>query len=217
MSDSPLKLYGYWRSSASWRLRWALRLKDIPFEYVPVNILKGEHLEAAHLARNPLGILPVVEPEKGMFLCESLAIFEWLEESFPHKGPSLFPGSPLQRARIRSLCEIINAETAPLQTPRALKRHSADTSERTAWATHFIGEGLRAYESLSRPLRGEWSVGDQLSAADLCLVPQIYNAHRYGIDMTQELAPLERLFRKALGLEACQATSPERQSDAPKT
>jgi maleylacetoacetate isomerase len=210
-----MKLYGYWRSSASWRVRWALNLKGLAYEYVPVNILSGENRSPEHLARNPLGALPVLEVAPGEILSESLAMFEWMEETYPQAGVSLFPGTPLDRARIRSLCEIINSGTAPLQTPRVQKRHSDDAKEREAWAAHFIREGLDTYEKLSRPWRGAWSVGDAISAADLCLVPQIYNALRYGLDMARDFPALDAIYRQALATETCAAASPEKQEDAP--
>jgi len=206
-------LYGYWRSSASWRLRWAFALKGFAYRYVPVNILKGEPHEPAHRARNVLGLLPVFEPEPGVYLAESLAVLEWLEETHPG-GHALYPGTPVDRARIRGLCELINAETAPLQTPRAQKRHSDDPAARAAWAAHFTREGLKGFEGMSRATRGAYSVGDAVSAADLCLVPQIYNALRFGIDVATEFPSLWEIYERCRATAACEAASPEKQSDA---
>lgn len=209
---AKVKLYGYWRSSATWRVRWGFGLKGIAYDYVPVNILSGETRQPAHLARHPMGALPVLEIEPGIFLCESLAMLEWADET--HPGPKLYPGSPIERARIRSLCEIINSDTAPVQTPRAQKRHSDDATARADWARHFIREGLDTYEKVSRPWRGTWSVGNTVSAADLCLVPQIYNALRYQIDVAREFPALDDIYQRALGTEICRAASPEQQPDA---
>lgn len=215
---SVLTLYGYWRSSASWRLRWALHLKEIPFQYVPVNLLKGENKSPAHLKRHPLGAVPVLElNQEEVFLHESLAILEWIEEIYQLKGPSFFPGNALERAKIRSLCEVINSSTAPYQTPKVQKRHSPDTVEQKKWAQDFIREGLTFYDYLSRPLRGEFSVYDQLSAADLFLVPQIYNAIRYEIQVQDDFPDLFKIYEKCLKTPACAKSAPESQVDCPKT
>ena len=162
-----LTLYGYWRSSASWRVRWALELKQINYRYQPVNLLTGEHNSPEHLARHPLGVVPVLElgPQK-IFLHESVAIIEWIEEVYQLKNPALFPGTPLERAKVRSLCEIINSYTAPFQTPRTQKRHSADAMEQKLWAQEFIRIGLAAFAKISAPLNGQFSVYDQVSAAE---------------------------------------------------
>src|SRR4051812_28131685 len=110
------KLYGYWRSSASWRVRWAFELKKIPFEYIPVNILKEEHKADAHLKRNPMGGLPVLEISPGNFVSQSMAMLFWIEENYA-KEPYIFGKDRTNRYKIIELCEIINADTAPLQTP----------------------------------------------------------------------------------------------------
>lgn len=214
MSGAPaIKLYGYWRSSASWRARWGFELKRVAYEYVPVNILKREHKGPEHLRRNPLGALPVMEVN-GTFVCESLAMLEWMDESFPKQGAPLYPRTPLERAQVRALCEIINSETGPLQTPRAQNRHSQDLEEKNAWARDFIREGLAAYDKLSQAVRGSWSFGDQVTAADICLIPQIYNALRYSIPVADEFPALHALFERALRTEECLRASPEKQIDA---
>lgn len=209
-----MKLYGYWRSSASWRVRWAFNLKGLVYTYVPVNILAGENKAPAHLARNPLGALPVLEIKPGLFLSESLAMLEWIEETHPKQGVSLYPGSAENKAIIRSLCEIINSETGPLQTPRAQNRHSSVAEEKSAWAAHFIRQGLDAYTKIAAPWMGLFSVGNTVSAADLCLIPQIYNAKRYGIAMEQEFPALDAIYKRCLALPECLNASPEKQIDA---
>ena len=214
MGGSTPKLYGYWRSSASWRVRWAFELKKIPYEYVPVNFLNGERESPAHLARNPLGALPVLEVSPGQFVSESLAIIEWIEETFPKQGPSLLPGTAIDRACIRQLAEIINSETAPLQTPRAQRKHTDNADERAAWAKHWIVEGLRAFDVLSTPHRKDFCFGNQVTLADLCLIPQIYNALRYSIDVKAQFPALWEIYNRSLATEACAKASPERQSDA---
>jgi maleylacetoacetate isomerase/maleylpyruvate isomerase len=210
------RLYGYWRSSATWRVRWGFELKGVKYDYVPVNILKKENHERAHLARNPAGALPVLEIEPGRYLAESLAILEWLGETYPKQGPSLYPGDAYARAKIRQLCEIINSGTAPLQTPHAQGQHSADTQERQKWARYWIERGLKIFDQVSAPGRGLYSVGDQPTAADLCLVPQIYNAKRFGVDVKAVAPELLKIFDRALSTPACHRAAPEQQVDAVK-
>lgn len=211
-----LKLYTYWRSSASWRVRWALAMKEIDFESQAVNLLTGENKSAEHLARNPMGLLPVLEVDNGIYLCESMAILEWIEEVYHLRGAPLFPGTPLERARVRQLCEIINSDTAPLQTPRAQKRHSADALSQKSWAQEFIRQGLQAFDQSSRALRKTFSIYNDVSAADLFLVPQIYNALRYEIDVAAEFPELHQIYMNCLNTEACKKSLPEAQPDAPK-
>ncbi len=211
-----LKLYGYWRSSNSWRVRWALQLKGIPYEYIPVNILSGEAQEPPHRARHPLGFLPVLEISPQTYLSQSIAILEWIEEVYTLKGPSFFPGTPLERAKIRELAELINADTTPIQVPRVQKRHSSNPEEQKAWAAHFIQQGLMSFEILSRGSRQIFSVGKELSAADICLVPQIYGALRYGIKVEQDFPDLWKIYQRCLETEACFKSSPSEQIDAPK-
>lgn len=207
-----LKLYGYWRSSASWRVRWALELKKIPYTYVPVNILKGEHLQEVHLQRNPMGILPVMEISPGNYLSQSMSILMWLEENFA-KEPMLFGKDRTQRYKIIELCEIINADTAPLQTPRAQKKHSNDSGEKVAFAKYFIEAGLGAFERQITGLSGDFSVGNTLTAADLFLVPQVYNAKRFEVNM-DSYPKLLKVWNNCMILPECLASSPEKQVDA---
>lgn len=206
------KLYGYWRSSASWRVRWALELKKIPYEYVPVNILEGKHKSPEHLARNPMGTLPVMEISPGEFLSQSMAILFWIEEN-TFKMPMIFGVDRTQRYKILELCEIINADTAPLQTPRAQKKHSSNAEEKSLFAKSFIEEGLTAFNSLITTKAGPYCLGQQVSAADLFLVPQMYNAKRFGIDLS--LFPkLNEIWKHCLQTPECVKSSPEKQVDA---
>jgi len=151
-----------------------------------VSLLNGESESPEHLARNPLGFVPVLEVTDSDGNCrrliESIAILEWLEETHPE--PGLYPGDAWDRARIRSLVEIINAETQPLQNLPAQDLHSQDPEAKKTWARHWINQGLTAYEKIASQTAGRFSVGDALSAADLCLIPQVYNAKRYNVDLT---------------------------------
>ncbi len=214
---TKLKLYGYWRSSNSWRVRWALDLKKVDYKYIPIDLLKGENQQPAHLARHPLGALPVVEINQGIYLSQSMAILDWIEEVYSLKGPALFPGLPLERAKIRELCEIINSDTMPLQSPRVQKKYSSNAIDQKSWASHFIREGLRAFDVISRVTRKTYSFQDQITAADICLIPQIYNANRYGIDMPKEFPELWAIYERVIKTESCFKASPEQQADAVKS
>ncbi len=206
------KLYGYWRSSASWRIRWAFEFKKIKYEYIPVNLLKGEHSSAEHIKRNPSGKVPVFETLDSHFLTQSVAILEYLEEL--HHTPSLLPSSAFDKALCRALCEIINADVAPLQTPLVQKRHSSDPAEQLKWTQEWIRKGFTAFEKLLPKSRGPFCFGDHLSLADLFLVPQIYNAVRYQISVESEYPTLWKIYQAALQTEACHKAAPEQQTDA---
>jgi maleylacetoacetate isomerase len=206
-----LRLHHYWRSSSNWRVRWAFKLKGIVCEYAPVDLLSDEPEGAEHLARNPLGYVPVLEqideadPAR-RYLCESLAIIEWAEETHPQ--PSLLPGDPWQRARIRMLAEVIASDTQPLQNLGPQELHSTDPGGRKSWARHWIRHGLHAYEKLAAGSAGNYSVGDAITLADLCLIPQCYNAERYGVDLG-EFPTVARIHAAALETEACRASAPD--------
>src|SRR5665213_1802972 len=176
-----LKLYHYWRSSSSWRVRWGLALKDVKCEFEAIDLLSGQSESPEHLSRNPLGFVPVLEitesSGKKFFLSESLPILEWLNETYPE--PSLFPKDPIARARARQLAEVINAGTQPLQNLNVQELHSADKEAKKHWSQHWIRNGLHAYETLVRETAGKFSVGNELSVADLCLIPQCYNCLLY--------------------------------------
>ncbi len=226
-------LYHYWRSSSSWRVRWALSLKKIPCEYVSVDLLSDETDSPEQRARNPLGYVPVLQileasggsnrPElkgpgddptdqihasngKPKYLTESLAIIEWLDELFP--TPSLLPGDSYQRAKIRQLAETINAGTQPIQNPTVALFHSSNPEEQKKWNLHWIRNGLTAYEFLIQETAGVFSVGDTLTLADLCLIPQIYNALRQGI-LLSEFPRIEKIYQAAILTESCQASAPD--------
>lgn len=174
-----MKLYHYWRSTSSWRVRWALEYKKIPCELIPINLLNGEAETPEHLKRHPAGFVPVLETDQGDFLVESLAIISYLEEMFP-SSPSLYPKNPLEKSKALSLAEIINAGTHPLQNPPVLAFHSSDPEKQTAWAQHWIHHGLQIFENLcAHP----FAVSSGFSIADLCLLPQLYNAKRYNVNL----------------------------------
>lgn len=179
-----MKLYHYWRSSCSWRVRWALLHKGLSFESIAVSLLDDEQTSAEHLARNPRGKVPVLEIARDgnlVTISDSIAILEWLEELYP--TPSLLPAEDLSRARVRELVQFINSGIHPLQNLGVLKKISNDTNVRKEWAQHWIRDGLMAFEKRVSQTAGQYCLGDELTMADLCLAPQIYNAKRFDLNL----------------------------------
>lgn len=206
-----LSLYHYWRSSCSWRVRWALALKNVPYDSIPVNILAGEHGQPPHLERNPAGLLPALMID-GQFFGESLAIMEWIEETWPL--PALLPKNPLARLRVRQLAMTIVAGTQPLQNPSVLKVVSADEAARKSYAQHFIAKGLATYETLlGLAPKGKFSFGNTVTLADICLVPQVYNALRFDVDLSTTPRCRE-IYETSLMTTACAAAHPSKQLGA---
>jgi len=182
-------------------------LKNIACEYVSVDLLSGESESPEHRQRNPLGYVPALQLSNGSCLIESVAILEWAEESYPE--PKLLPGNSFDRAQIRGLTEVISADTQPLQNLSAQIRHSADPAERVRWAQHWIRNGLEAYEILAKHSAGLYSVGDQITLADLCLIPQCYNAIRNEVDLAA-YPRIQRIYENAMKTEACHRSHPDR-------
>jgi len=209
-----LTLYHYWRSSCSWRIRWALFEKKIQHKLIPVDLVGGESQSDAHLARNPLGFVPALAisgfdqnmPQKTQFLVESVAIFEWLEEEFTD-SKSLLPGNSSNRAFIRQLAEVIASSTQPVQNLSVQNAHSDNPDEKKNWAKKFIARGLNAYETLASKTAGQFSVGDEITWADLCLLPQLYNAHRFGVEL-EPFPTIRRIENSAIKTEGYKASEP---------
>jgi maleylacetoacetate isomerase len=210
-------LYNYWRSSSSHRVRIALSLKGIAYEYVAVNLLEEEHTREEHQRRSPTGYVPCLSIDDETYV-ESVAIVELLDERFP--SPPLYPGSPHGRARVRALVEIVNSGIQPLQNRGVLRFASPDTDVQRKWAAHFIARGLGALESALAAAEGEgvagpFAYGDAPTAADVFLVPQVVAARRFHVDV----APFRRVaraFDAAMQLEAFRAAAPDAQPDAPR-
>lgn len=212
-----LRLYSFWRSSSAWRVRLGLGLKGLAFELVPVDLLALEQYGEAHRARNPMAQVPVLEVTEGgrtARLAQSMAILEWLDERFP--APPLLPADLDGRARVRMLAEHVNSGIQPLQNAVVLRtlREKLPGYDRE-WAARFISEGLAALElAVGDGGAGRFCHGDAPGLADCYLVPQLYNARRFGVDV----APFPTLLRIE---EACnalapfQAAHPDRQPDAP--
>ena len=201
------RLYHYWRSSSSWRVRWALAHKQIAFESVAVNLLASEQQSETFRQLNPNGYVPALAID-GHLLTESVAIVEYLDETRPERP--LRPADPYLRARMRQLVELVNADTQPLQNLNVLHRLGEVKKE---WAQHYIARGLTAFEATLGALRAEgiggpFCLGDALTLADAYLVPQLYNARRFEVAL--EGFPLALAAEAAaLATEAGRASGPE--------
>jgi len=206
-----LRLFHYWRSSSSWRVRWALAIKGVSCEFEPINLLSEEPESQTHLKRNPMGYVPVLElvgiHPKIRYLGESVAILEWLEET--HPNPPLFPSDALLKARCRQLAEILNSGTQPLQNPSVAAYFSNNPIEQQKWNTHWIRKGLNAYETIVQETSGKFSMGDSITFPDLFLIPQCYNAKRNEISL-EEFPTIYHIYQQAIQTEACQASCPEK-------
>jgi maleylacetoacetate isomerase len=204
-----LILYDYWRSSASYRVRIALNLKGAKHERVPVNLLDGEQGDEAYRARNPQGLVPMLEAD-GERLTQSLAIISWLDAHFPE--PPLLPGDPGERAHVLALALTIAADIHPLDNLRVLKRLAklgVDQEARDDWYRHWIRLGFDALEALAAPRAGRFLFGDTVTLADACLVPQIYNARRFALPL-DAWPTLVRADAEAAALDAFAAAHPDR-------
>lgn len=210
---SDVVLYDYWRSSASYRVRIALNLCGIKFKSISIDLLKGEHGSDEHLARNPQGFVPVLEID-GIQLTQSTAIIEYLDET---RDAGFLPKDAKARAHVRALANVIAMETHPICNPsvvaQMIKRTDAEGGEANAlrvdWMQHFIRKGLGAFEKLLvAEATGDFCHGDKPSLADLCLVPQVYNADRWGADIS-DMPKLRGISQRCEALDSFAAAHPD--------
>ncbi|HEV2573305.1 MAG TPA: maleylacetoacetate isomerase [Beijerinckiaceae bacterium] len=209
-----MKLIGYFRSGASYRVRIALNLKGIQVEHAFRHLRKGEQKAEDYLKINPQGLVPALVLDDGTVLTQSLAIMEWLEETVPQ--PPLLPKDPIARAKVRAFAEAIACDVHPVQNLGPLNKLAAfgvEQAEVTRWAKEVNYEGLKACEALIANEKGPFCFGDQPTMADICLVPQLVNARRFGADISA--------FKRILEAEAASlkhpafaAAVPEKQPDA---
>ncbi len=211
-----MKLYNFFRSGTSHRLRIALNLKGLPVDYVAVDLRTEQHLKDEFKALNPQGLVPaLVEGERVMI--QSPAIIEWLEER--HPTPALLPTDPEQRAHVRALAAIVGCDIHPVNNRRILeylrKQFGADEAAINAWCGTWISDGFDAFEALlaADPRRGDFSFGGQPGLADVYLVPQVESARRFKVDLSRwpRIAAAEAACMK---LEAFQKAAPLQQPDA---
>ena len=210
-----LILHSYWRSSCSWRVRIALHLKGLPFTYRAVNLAQGEQFEISHRARNPMSTVPLLEvEEKGeiLRLGQSMAILEWLEER--HPSPALLPGEPAGRARVRRIAEDVNSSIQPFQNASTMKwlrdRHPGDD---LAFTHHFLSRSMAGLEDIVHDGAGTFCHGDTVTLADLFVVPQLYGARRFGVDVAQ-FPTLLRVEAACAALPPFALSEPDRQPDS---
>lgn len=212
-----MRLYTYWRSSCSWRVRIALALKNVEVEQVPVHLVRegGEQNAAGYVERNPMRTVPMLEWDEGgtpRRLTQSMAILEYLDERFP--TPPLLPSDPFRRAQVRMIAETVNSGIQPLQN-LAVLQHVKGTlaADDRAWGLHWVTRGMTALEREVSRVAGRFAVGDELSLADLCIVPQLYGARRFAVDVSAfpTLLGIERACEQ---LESFRRAHPDQQPDA---
>ena len=212
-----MKLIGYFRSSAAFRVRIGLNLKGIAVDHASRHLRKGEQAAPDYAALNPQKLVPTLVLDSGEILTQSLAILEYLEETHPE--PPLLPRDPVDRARVRALALITTADIHPIQNLRVmsyLRDKFGQTEESAfAWSRHWIETGFDAYEaSIAKDRKtGSFSHGDRPTLADLCLVPQVFNAARFKVDMTR-YPTIQRIYATSMKHPAFDAAQPSKQPDA---
>ncbi|XP_003260846.1 maleylacetoacetate isomerase [Nomascus leucogenys] len=204
-------LYSYFRSSCSWRVRIALALKGIDYETVPINLIKdgGQQFSKDFQALNPMKQVPALKID-GITIYQSLAIIEYLEETRP--TPQLLPQDPKKRASVRMISDLIAGGIQPLQNLSVLKQVGEEIQ--LTWAQNAITSGFNALEQILQSTAGIYCVGDEVTMADLCLVPQVANAERFKVDLTP-YPTISSINKRLLVLEAFQVSHPCRQPDTP--
>lgn len=209
-----LVLHDYWRSGTSYRTRIALNLKGVSYERVTHDLRAGGQKAAAYLDLQPQGLVPALEVRPGLVLPQSVAILEWLEETYP--DPPLLPRNADERALVRAMCALIGSDIHPLNNLRILKQLKAmghKQDEIDGWARHWIAEGFAALDRMIGQYGERYSYGTTPTLADCYLVPQVYSAQRFGTD----LSPYDNLMAAcdaALAHPAVIAAHPDRQPDA---
>lgn len=213
-----LVLHNYWRSSASYRVRIALGLKKLDWEYVAVSIVAGRQQKSPeYRALNPMGQVPTLEiiedDGTSRLIQQSLPIIEYLDERWP--AVRLLPEDPFLRARARGLAEVVNSGIQPLQNLSVTSKVHAFGGDDKAWVKGFIADGLAAFEAQVQETAGRFCVGDSPSIADCCLIPQLYSARRFGVP-PEQFAYLCLIEKACEELPAFTAAHPDRQPDAVK-
>lgn len=217
--NKEMKLYGYWRSSASYRVRIALNLKAIDYEYIPVHLVQdgGQQFSAEYAQLNPANLVPtLVDDQQALTLTQSLAILSYLDEAFP-ETPSLIFGDAQQKAHIRAVAYDVACDTQPIANLRILKYLESElelaASVKVQWAKHWITKSFQAIETRLKECAGDYCVANTVSLADVCLIPQVYNAQRFGVDM-DAFPIIANIHEKCNALSAFYDALPENQPDA---
>ena len=208
-----MKLYSYWRSTTSYRVRIALHLKGLTFETVPVDLGAGAQKDAAYTALNPVAGVPTLVLNDGTVLTQSMAILEWLEAA--HPNPALLPTDPVNAAHVRAAAMVVAADIHPVNNLKVggkLKQMGHTQDDVVAWMNDWMTRGFTAFQALL-PTDTPFCFGDVPSLADICLIPQLYNAHRWGCDLSGFFR-LTEIEERCLALPAFDAARPETQPDA---
>lgn len=215
---SQLKLYNYFRSSTSYRVRIALAVKNLKYEYAPIHLLNngGEQNSTAYRSLNPIGGVPTLEHD-GKLISQSLPIIEYIDEVFK-TSPALFPADPFLKAKVRQACEIINADIHPLHNLKVFafleKSYGANEELKQQWINKWVIDGLNAFAKTIQSYTGLYCFGDQITAADLFLVPQMVTVIRFKVDIAQ-FTTLKPIYERCLELESFKTSHPFRQPDTP--
>lgn len=211
-----MKFYSYHRSSAAYRVRIALNLKEIAHTLVPVNLLKGEHTEAPYTDKQPQGLVPCLETSDGRFLSQSGAILQYLDTMYPQQP--LSPQDPFESAQVRSMVDLIACDIHPIDNLRVLKyltqKLNVNDDDKTIWYQHWVDKGFQALEGQIKA--APYSLGNTISLVDLYLIPQVYNALRFNVNM-QQYPNIAKVYENCNQLPAFDAAKPENQIDFPKT
>ncbi|CAN7188917.1 maleylacetoacetate isomerase [Phenylobacterium sp. LjRoot219] len=209
-----LTLYSHWRATAPYRVRIGLNLKGLPYDYAPVNLQAGEQHGGAYSRLNPQELTPALETDDGRVLTQSLAILEWLEET--HPNPPLLPADPLDRAVVRAMAGIVACDIHPLNNLRIQQQLTAmgiDDAGRLAWTQRWINDGFAALEPLIAAHSDGFAFGSQPTLADCLLIPQVYSADRFKVDLLPYPA-IAAVAARCAEHPAFQAAHPDLQPDA---
>lgn len=212
----PIKLYGYFRSSASYRVRAALNLKNVDYKQTFVHLRKGEQFDKKYVKLNPQEQLPTLVTEQGDVLVQSPAILEWLDEQYP--WPALLPKEPLDRQRVRALAAVIGCDVHPIDNLRVLKyvtgELDASQEKLAAWFNHWITLGFNGFEAMlaDDARTGDFCHGDAPSMADVYLVPQVFNSKRFGLSL-DPWPNIARIYENCNALPAFDDAKPQNQPD----
>lgn len=209
-----MKLYDYWRSSAAYRVRIALNIKGLEVEQVPVDLRAGGQRAGDYLEVNPQGLVPFFQDGE-LAIGQSLAIIEYLEET--HPKPPVLPHDPIQRARSRAIAQIIAADIHPLNNLRVLQllesKFGSNQKKRGAWYHHWLTKGFQTVEAMVSDEPGDFACGDEPTLADICLIPQVYNAKRYEFDL-RAYPTIRGIDDRCQEVEAFAKAAPQHQPDA---
>lgn len=214
-----IKLYGYWRSSATYRLRIVLNLKNIEYEYIPVHLVKngGEQHQQNYQSLNPTELVPtLIDDDYDLVLNQSMAIIEYLDERYPAIN-RLLPVDSADKVRVRALSQDIACDVQPITNLRIVQYLKNELSlpdiEQQRWLVHWIEKGLRSVEKRLRYTAGQYCFANDITMADVCLIPQVYNALRYSIDLNA-FPLIKQIYQNCNKLSAFDAAKPENQIDA---